>query len=64
MFRIFKSESKPVGLAGPVVRTRLTGDARVVLIHSPWLGHDLGDLSLMEDNIKIDVTQIGNEYVK
>lgn len=64
MFRMFKSKSKPMGLPRPVVRTQSTGDARVVLIHSPWLGYDLGDLSLMEGNIKIDVTEIGNECVK
>ena len=64
MFRMFKSKSKSEGLARPVVRTQSTRDARVVLFHSPWLGYDLGDLSLMEGNVKIDVTEIGNEYVK
>ena len=53
-----------MGLVRPVVRTQSTRDAHVVLIHSPWLGYGLGDLNLMEGNIKIDVTEIGNEYVK
>jgi hypothetical protein len=64
MFHIFKSKSKRMGLVRPVVRTQSTRDAHVVLIHSPWLGYGLGDLNLMEGSIKIDVTEIGNEYVR
>jgi len=53
-----------MGLARRVLRTQSTRDARVVLIQNPWLGYDLGDINLMEGNIKKGVTEIGNEYVK
>ena len=61
MGRLFRSKCRLMGLARSVIRTQPIRDVRVVLIQSPWLGNYLGDLSLMKDNIKIDLTEIGEK---